>query len=80
MSTSEVLQTVIGLIFQMAKEALDFLNSIEIAPGVSALSVAVCAIILPLVISTVLAQVNVTGRINLKPEQDKNKSRKGGND
>lgn len=80
MSISEVLQTVIGLIFQMAKEALDFLDSIEISPGVSALSVAVCAIIVPLVISTVLAQVNVTGRINLKPEQDKNKGRKGGND
>lgn len=78
MSTSEVLQAVIGLIFQMAKEALDFLNSIEIAPGVSALSVAVCAIILPLVISTVLAQVNVKGRIDLKPARDK--GRKGGNE
>ena len=78
MSTSDVLQSVIGLIFDMAKGALDFLDSIIIAPGVSALSVAICAIILPLVISTVLAQVNVTGRINLKP--DKDKGRKGGGD
>jgi hypothetical protein len=77
-STSDVLQTVISLIFEMAKEALDFLNSIELAPGVSALSVAICAIILPLVISTVLAQVNVKGRIDLKPARDK--GRKGGNE
>lgn len=56
---SELIMFVIGKLFEMMRGALDFLDSIEITSGVSALSVAICAIILPLVIGTLIAQIKV---------------------
>ena len=56
---SELIMFVIGQLFTMMRGALDFLDSIEITTGVSALSVAVCALILPLVIGTVIAKIRV---------------------
>ena len=56
---SELITFVIGKLFTMMRGALDFLDSIEITTGVSAVSVAICALILPLVIGTVIAQIRV---------------------
>lgn len=56
---SELITFVIVKLFTMMRGALDFLDSIEITTGVSALSVAICALILPLVIGTVIAQIRV---------------------